>query len=161
MRIPGGRKILFPVCFKGPTETKAFTCRGSAFCCFCSDEECSQERSDAKRDGKRKSSEKKMHEWWRIKSCTFVFNFRQRSLKPNQSARAGGPNWHETCSYPPTSPRSAVLYNNIFFHRQRACLIAPFIREEARLRSASLPPVPTAVAVCLRHHTLCSLARGT
>lgn len=110
---------------------------------------------------KGKAAKKRCTSGGASKSCTFVFNFRQRSLKPNQSTRAGGPNWHETCSYPPTSPRSAVLYNNIFFHRQRACLIAPFIREEARLRSASLPPVPTAVAVCLRHHTLCSLARGT
>lgn len=110
---------------------------------------------------KGKAAKKRCTSGGASKSCTFVFNFRQRSLKPNQSAHAGGPNWHETCSYPPTSPRSAVLYNNIFFHRQRACLIAPFIREEARFRSASLPPVPTTVAVCLRHHTLCSLARGT
>lgn len=106
---------------------------------------------------KGKAAKKRCTSGGASKSCTFVFNFRQRSLKPNQSAHAGGPNWHETCSYPPTSPRSAVLYNNIFFHRQRACLIAPFIREEARFRSASpFPPLSLSVFATTR----CAAWRG-
>lgn len=97
---------------------------------------------------KEAEGERTIHEGWRIKSCTFVFNFPQRSLKPNQSDCIGGQNWHVTHSSPPTSRCSVVLWNNIFSHRQRTCLITPFIRDEARLRSASLPPVLTAVTVC-------------
>lgn len=108
----------------------------------------------------KKGLKREIHEGWRIKRCTFVFTFLQRSLKPNQSNRAEGQNWHVARAPPPTSPCSAVLYNNIFFHRRRTCLITLFIRDEARLRSTALPPFLTAVSVRLGRPMLGGMAQG-
>ena len=139
-------------------------------CCFWWDEECSFPLSESSRENFKQKKEdggelkkglkREIHEGWRIKRCTFVFTFLQRSLKPNQSNRIEGQNWHVARAPPPTSPCSAVLYNNIFFHRRRTCLIALFIRDEARLRSTALPPFLTAVSVCLGRPMLGGMAQG-
>lgn len=140
-------------------------------CCFWWDEECrfplsESSRGNFKQKKRRRRGELKkglkreIHEGWRIKRCTFVFTFLQRSLKPNQSNRTEGQNWHVARAPPPTSPCSAVLYNNIFFHRRRTCLITLFIRDEARLRSTALPPFLTAVSVRLGRPMLGGMAQG-
>lgn len=111
----------------------------------------SQRRINAKKSVSNKSwksKKRKIHKGLCIKSCTFVSNYLHRSPKPNQSNRIEGQNWHMKYGFPPTSPCSSVLYNNIFFHRQRTCLIGPFITVKVCLRSASHPPPPTAIAVC-------------
>lgn len=74
-----------------------------------------------------------MHEWWRIKKLHICFQF-PATIPETKSERS---RWRAKLARNTLLPSyitpSAVLYNNIFFHRQRACLIAPFIREEARL----------------------------
>lgn len=55
-------------------------------------------------------------------------------------------------------PFSRIIFS---FTGKETCLITPFIRDEARLRSASLPPFPTAVTVCPSPPpALCRVPRG-
>ena len=88
------------------------------------------------------------------------FQFPTMISENNQSNCTRGQNWQVTRPFPLTSPHSAVLKNNIFFYRKKTCLINPFIRDDARLRSASLPAFLTAVTICPSLPP-CAVWRGT
>lgn len=135
-------------------------------CCFWWDEECmfptlgaARKEKGNRRSWKRQKRERKLYEGWPIKSCTFVFNFPQWSLKPNKSNCSGGQKLARN-SFFTLFCRSLEI---IFSLTGKEHVWSPLLLE-TRLAS-EVPPCrpfsPLSLSVRHRRPTLCGMAQGT